>query len=77
MTMLLEIFCYFFDRLNKMIVDNMMGGSIVKMHHHPTFLLTGEASKQNRGWHTQDTKVPKILSATSMVDNKQRKRNED
>lgn len=75
--MLLEIFYRALDPLNKMVVANAASGSLVKLHHHVAFLLIGEVSKQNRGWHTQETEAPKIPSTTSMVDNEQRKRNEE
>lgn len=71
--MVLEIFYRDLNPSTKIIVNNAVGSSIVKLHYLVDFRLVGEVSKKYLWWHTPDDNAPKTSSTTSVGTNKQRK----
>lgn len=54
---LLQIFYRALDQLNKSIVDNAFGGSLVKLSYGVASNLVNKVIKLSRGWHTRDVEV--------------------
>lgn len=75
--MFLQVFYRALDPLNITVVDNIVGGSLVKLHYNATMELLREATNKNQCWHTWDVEVPKSALSTSIVDKKKRKQNEE
>ncbi|XP_047264469.1 uncharacterized protein LOC124896741 [Capsicum annuum] len=75
--MLLQIFYWALDPLNKTMVDNESGGSLMKLTYHEASNLLAEVTKQNRGCHTLDTEVPKGSPTTFVINKEQRNKDKE
>lgn len=62
--MILQIFCRSLDHLNKTVVDNAAGGSLIRLSYGAPFTFLEQITNQNRGWYTQNIEVCQSYPST-------------
>lgn len=62
------------NQFNKIVRENAVGDSIMKLSYNMATKLLEEFTKKNLGWHTRDFKVAKWSPTNFFVNKDQRKR---
>lgn len=75
--MLIQIFYWALDQMNKIMVDNTSRGSLVKLPYKVVSNVLNQVTILTRGRHTRDIKVSMGALSVPFVCYDQRKRDEE